>query len=313
MNVYYDLDEIRKDKNTILTVGTFDGVHLGHRKIINEMIYQSVQNNCRSLVITFDPHPQVVLSKNDSIKILTTLKEKLEYLKSLSVQNVLVINFTREFSQIDFRTFVEEYFVNRIGVHTVVVGSDHHFGKNREGNPEILKELGKNLGFNVLKVEPLIFEGQKISSTRIRKALIEGNIQLANEMLGQKYEISGRVVKGDKRGELIGFPTANIEIDHKDKLIPARGVYFVEVDVAQKNFFGMMNIGYRPTFNNTTDLMLEVHIFYFSGDIYNYPIVVRFIDRLRDERKFSSIEELKNQLQKDKQECFKRIGALNVF
>lgn len=313
MNVFYSLDEIKKDKNTIITVGTFDGVHLGHRKIINEMIYQSVENNCRNLVITFDPHPQVVLSKDGFIKILTTLKQKLEYLKNLSVQNVLVVKFTKEFSQIDFKTFVEEYFVNSIGVHTVVVGSDHHFGKNREGNPEVLSELGNKFGFNVYKVEPLIFEGQKISSTRIRKALLDGKIKLANEMLGKKYELSGTVVKGNQRGSKIGFPTANIEIEHRDKLIPARGVYFVEVDVADKHYYGMMNIGYRPTFNNTTDLMLEVHIFYFSGDIYNHPIVVRFVDRLRDEMKFNSIDELKNQLHQDKQECFKRIDALNVF
>ncbi len=313
MNVFYSIDEIKKDKNTVLTVGTFDGVHLGHRKIINEMIYQSVENECRNLVITFDPHPQIVLSKSDSIKLLTTLKQKLEYLKFLSVQNVLVINFTKEFSQIDFRTFVEEYFVNRIGVHTVVVGSDHHFGKNREGNPEVLTELGKFFDFNVIKVDPLIFDGHKISSTRIRKALLDGNVEIANKMMGNKYEIHGKVVKGNQRGGSIGFPTANIEVENKDKLIPARGVYFVEVDVADKNYYGMMNIGFRPTFNNTTELIMEVHIFFLNENIYGNPIIVRFLDRIRDEKKFESIEELKAQLQKDKQECFKRIDTLNVF
>lgn len=313
MNVFYNFDEIIKDKNTVLTVGTFDGVHLGHRKIINEMIYQSVENNCRNLVITFDPHPQIVLSKKDSIKILTTLEQKLEYLNYLSVQNVLVVNFTKEFSQIDFRKFVEEYLVNRIGVHTIVVGSDHHFGKNREGNPEILTELGKIFGFNVIKVDPLVFEGHKISSTRIRKALAEGKIEFANRMLGKKYEIKGKVVRGNQRGALIGFPTANIEVDNKDKLIPARGVYFVEVDVAEKNYYGMMNIGFRPTFNNSTEMVIEVHIFYFNGEIYNQPITIRFLDKLRDEKKFNSIDELKAQLQQDKQECFKRIDTLSVF
>lgn len=313
MNVFYSVEDIKKDKNTVLTVGTFDGVHLGHRKIINEMIYQSVENSCRNLLITFDPHPQIVLSKNDSIRILTTLEQKLEYLKYLSVQNVLVIKFTKEFSQIDFKSFVEEYFVNRIGVHTVVVGSDHHFGKNREGNPEILSELGKIFNFNVVKVDPLLLEGHKISSTRIRKALSEGKIEFANRMLGKKYEIRGKVIRGNQRGASIGFPTANIEVDNREKLIPARGVYFVEVDVAEKNYYGMMNIGYRPTFNNSTELILEVHIFFFNGEIYNQPITVRFIDKLRDEKKFNSIEELKSQLQKDKQECFKRIDSLSVF
>ncbi len=313
MNVFYSIDEITKDKNTVLTVGTFDGVHLGHQKIINELIYQSIENNCRNLVITFEPHPQIVLSGNNSIKIITTLEEKLKYLKYLSVQNVFVINFTKEFSQVDFKTFVDDYLVNRIGVHTIVVGSDHHFGKGREGNPEILISLGNTLNFNVIKVEPLVMDNQKISSTRIRKALMNGNIDLANKMLGKRYEICGKVIKGTQRGALIGFPTANIEIKNKDKLIPPRGVYFVEVDVAEKNFYGMMNIGYRPTFNNTTDLIMEVHIFYFNGDIYNQPITVRFIDRLRDEKKFESVEELKTQLQKDKQECFKRLDSLSVL
>lgn len=313
MNVYYNVEEIIRDKKTVLTVGTFDGVHLGHRKIINEMIYQSVENNCRNLLITFDPHPQIVLAKNNSIKILTTLEQKLEYLNNLSVQNVLVINFTKQFSQIDFKTFVEEYFVNRIGVHTVVVGSDHHFGKNREGNPDTLRELGKIFDFNVIKVDPLIFDGFKISSTRIRKALIEGKIEFANKMLGKKYEIRGKVVKGNQRGATIGFPTANIEMGNKDILIPPRGVYFVEVDVAEKNYFGMMNVGFRPTFNNTSELIIEVHIFYFNDNIYDKPITVRFIDRLRDEKKFNSIDELKQQLQIDKQECFKRIDTLHVF
>ncbi|MCR4416415.1 MAG: bifunctional riboflavin kinase/FAD synthetase [Ignavibacteria bacterium] len=311
MNVYYDINEIKKDKNTILTVGTFDGVHLGHQKIINEMIYQSVENNCRNLVITFDPHPQIVLSKENSIRILTTLDEKLEYLNYLVVQNVLVINFTKEFSQLDFRTFVEDYLVNKIGLHTVVVGTDHHFGKNREGNPEILTELGRAFDFNVVKVEPLILDGQKISSTRIRKALMNGNVKFANEMLGKKYVLKGKVVKGNQRGATIGFPTANIEVNSKDKLIPARGVYFVEVDLVEKSFYGMMNIGYRPTFNNTSELMLEVHIFYFDGNIYDEPITIRFIERLRDEKKFNTIEELKSQLQFDKQECFKRIDELH--
>jgi riboflavin kinase/FMN adenylyltransferase len=311
MNIYRNINELTKDKNTILTVGTFDGVHLGHQKIINEMIYQSAEHSCRNFVITFEPHPQFVLSEDNSIKLLTTLEEKIEYLKYLGVQNVLIINFTREFSQINFKTFVEEYLVDKIGLHTIVVGTDHHFGKNREGNPEVLTELGKYFDFNVVKVEPLILDGQKISSTRIRKALLTGNVNFANEMLGKKYSLKGKVIKGDKRGMQIGYPTANIEVENKDKLIPARGVYFVEVDLIYKNFYGMMNIGFRPTFNNASELIPEVHIFYFDRTIYGEPITIRFIEKLRDEKKFNSIDELKNQLQIDKQECFKRIDAIH--
>ncbi len=312
MNIYHDINEIVRDENTVLTVGTFDGVHLGHQKIINEMIYHSVENKCRNIVITFDPHPQIVLSKNNSIKILSTLEEKLKYLSYLGVENVLVIKFTKEFSQIDFKTFIKEYLIAKIGSHTIVVGSDHHFGRNREGTPEQLIDLGKEYNFHVVKVEPLMFEGSKISSTRIRKFLMNGDIKIANQMLGKKYELSGRVVKGSQRGAVIGIPTANIQVENKDKLIPARGVYFVEVDVLEKDYYGMMNIGFRPTFNNTTELIPEVHIFFFDENIYDNYIRVKFVDRLREEKKFESIDELKNQLLLDKKECFKRFDPYNL-
>lgn len=312
MKVYYDINEIEKNQNTVLTVGTFDGVHLGHQKIINEMIFHSIENKCRNLVITFEPHPQIVLSKNNSIKILSTLDEKLNYLSYLGIENVLVIKFTKEFSQIDFKTFIKDYLIDKIGLHTIVVGSDHHFGRNREGTPEQLIDLGNEFNFHVVKVEPLMFAGSKISSTRIRKSLLNGEIQLANEMLGKKFELSGRVVKGSQRGASIGIPTANIQVENKDKLIPARGVYFVEVDVLEKDYYGMMNIGFRPTFNNSNELILEVHIFFFDENIYDNNIKVRFVDRLRDEKKFESIDELKNQLLLDKKECFKRFDPYNL-
>lgn len=313
MKVFFNINELNKDKNTVLTVGTFDGIHLGHQKIINEMIYQSVEHNCRNLVVTFDPHPQIVLSKDNEVKILTTLEQKLKYLEFLSVQNVLVLKFTKEFSHIDFQTFVKDYLVNDIGVHTIVVGADHHFGKNREGNPEILIELGKIHNFNVIKVEPLVYDNHKISSSRIRKTLMKGDVELSNFMLGKKYEIIGKVIRGNQRGNTIGFPTANIEIDNKERLIPARGVYLVEVDLKDSHYYGMMNIGLRPTFNSTSELSLEVHIFYFNGIIYDEPIIIRFVSRLRDEKKFETIEDLKKQLLIDKQECFKRIDALHVI
>lgn len=312
MNIYHDINEIVRDRNTVLTVGTFDGVHLGHQKIINEMIFHAAEKKCRNLVITFHPHPQIVLSKNDSIRILTSLDEKLDYLSYLGIQNVLVINFTKEFSQIDFKTFIEGYLIGKIGLNTIVVGFDHHFGRNREGTPEQLFELSKRYNFDVVKVEPIVYEGEKISSTRIRKALMNGEIRIANEMLGKKYELSGLVVKGTQRGNnVMGIPTANIDVQEKDKLIPARGVYVVEVDILGKEYYGMMNIGYRPTFNNSSELILEVHIFFFDEDIYNKSIKVRFIDRLRNEKKFNSIEELREQLIQDKKNCLEKIVSYN--
>lgn len=313
MNVFYNIEDIEFNKHTCLTVGTFDGVHLGHQKIINEMIYQSVERSCRNLLITFEPHPQLVLAKSSEIRLLSTLEQKLDYLKYLSIQNVLVINFTKSFSELSFNSFIEDYLIKKIGLNTIIVGADHHFGKDRQGNPKILKEMGENLGFSVIEVEPLMYKDAKISSSRIRKSLLSGEIKLANEMLGKKYELKGKVVKGNQRGKEIGFPTANIELDNPHKLIPMRGVYFVEVDINNRNFYGMMNIGYRPTFNNSSELILEVHIFYFREDIYGEFIIIRFIDKLRDEKKFNSVAELKQQLEIDKQVCFDKINSINIY
>lgn len=313
MNVFYNVEDIEFNKHTCLTVGTFDGVHLGHQKIINEMIYQSVERSCRNLLITFEPHPQLVLAKNSDIRLLSTLEQKLDYLKYLSIQNVLVINFTKNFSELSFNSFIEDYLIKKIGLNTIIVGADHHFGKDRQGNPKILKEMGENLGFSVIEVEPLMYKDAKISSSRIRKSLLSGEIKLANEMLGKKYELKGKVVKGNQRGKEIGFPTANIELDNPHKLIPMRGVYFVEVDINNRNFYGMMNIGYRPTFNNSSELILEVHIFYFREDIYGEFIIIRFIDKLRDEKKFNSVAELKQQLEIDKQVCFDKINSIDIY
>lgn len=313
MNVFYNVEDIEFNKHTCLTVGTFDGVHLGHQKIINEMIYQSVERSCRNLLITFEPHPQLVLAKNSDIRLLSTLEQKLDYLKYLSIQNVLVINFTKNFSELSFNSFIEDYLIKKIGLNTIIVGADHHFGKDRQGNPKILKEMGENLGFSVIEVEPLMYKDAKISSSRIRKSLLSGEIKLANEMLGKKYELKGKVVKGNQRGKEIGFPTANIELDNPHKLIPMRGVYFVEVDINNRNFYGMMNIGYRPTFNNSSELILEVHIFYFREDIYDEFIIIRFIDKLRDEKKFNSVAELKQQLEIDKQVCFDKINSIDIY
>lgn len=313
MNVFYNIEDIEFNKHTCLTVGTFDGVHLGHQKIINEMIYQSVERSCRNLLITFEPHPQLVLAKSSEIRLLSTLEQKLDYLKYLSIQNVLVINFTKSFSELSFNSFIEDYLIKKIGLNTIIVGADHHFGKDRQGNPKILKEMGENLGFSVIEVEPLMYKDAKISSSRIRKSLLSGEIKLANEMLGKKYELKGKVVKGNQRGKEIGFPTANIELDNPHKLIPMRGVYFVEVDINNRNFYGMMNIGYRPTFNNSSELILEVHIFYFREDIYGEFIIIRFIDKLRDEKKFNSVAELKQQLEIDKQVCFDKINSIDIY
>lgn len=312
MNIYYDINEVPHDENTILTVGTFDGVHLGHQKIINEVLFRSVENAKRNLLITFEPHPHIVLRNSQEVKLITTLDEKINYLRLHALQNLLVINFTKQFSQIGFKEFVKDFLVDKIGLSEIVIGYDHQFGKNREGNAKILTELGKEFDFRVTQVSPYSINDVVVSSSKIRRALITGDIQRANSFLGKRFELSGKVFKGIRRGKEIGFPTANIGLNNRHKIIPKTGVYFVEVKLAEGNYFGMMNIGYRPTFNSASELTLEVHIFYFNENIYEKDISVRFIDRLRDEKKFGSIEDLRNQLLMDKQTCFEKINNIKV-
>ncbi|MBM4174889.1 MAG: bifunctional riboflavin kinase/FAD synthetase [Ignavibacteria bacterium] len=312
MNIFYDISEVKKDAKTVVTVGTFDGFHLGHQKIINELIFRSVDAASRNFIVTFEPHPRLVIGIVHDVQILTTLDEKFKYLQAHSVQNVLVLKFTKEFSQLNFRDFIVKYLVDGIGMSEIVIGYDHQFGKNREGNAKALNEIGKEYNFKVTQVSPFSIEETSVSSTKIRRALQDGNIQLANSFLGKQYEFSGKVVRGIKRGTEIGFPTANIGLMNRSKITPKRGVYFVEVVTCGKKYFGMMNIGYRPTFNSASEMTLEVHIFYFNEDIYDEEINIKFIDRIREEKKFSSVRELVEQLSADRQLCFERVNNYKV-
>ncbi|MCX8009826.1 MAG: bifunctional riboflavin kinase/FAD synthetase [Ignavibacteria bacterium] len=307
MNIFYDINEVPKKKNTIITVGTFDGVHLGHQKIINEVIYHSVDRGARSFVITFEPHPRQVLDQNFEVPLLTTLEEKIKLIRNLSIQNLLIINFTKEFSNINFRDFVKDIIVDKIGVSEIVIGFDHQFGKNREGNTKSLQDLGKEFDFKVHQIPSFIVGETVVKSSKIRHALAEGDVIKAKMYLGTEYQFTGKVVKGIMRGRDLGYPTANIELNNKFKAIPKVGVYFVEVVLGDRSFYGMMNIGYRPTFNNLRDLTIEVHLFYFDEDIYGRELTVKFIDRIRDEKKFNSVDDLVYQLKSDKQTCFDRI------
>jgi riboflavin kinase/FMN adenylyltransferase len=312
MNVYNDINEVRKESETVLTVGTFDGVHLGHQKIINELLFRSVDSRCRNFIVTFEPHPRLVLGVVHDIQIITTLDEKLKYFQAHSIQNVLIINFTKDFSQLNFKDFIVKYLIDGIGISEIVIGYDHQFGKNREGNAKALNEIGKEYHFRVTQVPPFSIENTSVSSTKIRRALKEGNILSANLFLGKQFELSGKVIRGIRRGTEIGFPTANISLNSKYKIVPKRGVYFVEVIIHGKNYFGMMNIGYRPTFNSANEMTLEVHVFYFNEEIYDTDITIKFIDRIRDEKKFDSVKELVEQLSIDKQICFERVNNFKI-
>jgi riboflavin kinase / FMN adenylyltransferase len=300
MLIFRNLDEIEHNKNTIVTLGTFDGIHLGHREIIETVVKKAADSNFRSFLITFDPHPRKVISKDDKIKLLCSLDEKIEIIKSLGMENIFLVNFTREFSQQSPEEFIQKYIIEGIGVKEIVIGYDHHFGKGRGGNVETLLELGNEKGFDVTAVGEFKIGSDTVSSTKIRNAVLSGDCLTATEMLGRFYSFSGTVVQGDSRGKELGFPTANLKIDDEDKLLPAIGIYAVECIIEEKKYYGLLSIGTRPTFYSQGSIIPEIYLFDFDQNIYDKTITVNLVEKIRDEQKFSSVDELIEQMNKDK-------------
>jgi riboflavin kinase / FMN adenylyltransferase len=301
--------EAQYNANTVLTVGTFDGVHQGHRSLISTVVERAEKLHCRSVLVTFDPHPRDIISgTSDRVKLLTTLEERAQILADLGIDEMIVIHFTRDFSLLSSEEFIRQYIYEKIGVREFVIGYDHHFGRNREGSIETIHNLAQTLGFDVHVVQAHEIASVTISSTIVRKKLEqEGSIVLAREYLGRPYQLSGTVVHGDKRGRTIGYPTANLRIIESRKIIPKNGVYAVDVKVegGSKIYRGMMNIGTRPTFTNENDRRIEVHIADFSADIYGKTVDVFFLKRLRDERAFGGLQQLREQLNLDLTSCLK--------
>jgi len=314
MQVINDINEFEYDKKCAVTVGTFDGIHLGHREIIEKLNTVSAAKGLRSIVITFEPHPQIVLrNKTGNIKILTTLEEKLDIFSNLNIDIVYVIKFTKEFSETTAEGFYKNYLIDKIGLNDLILGYDHMFGKNREGNFDTLKLLSKKYDFTVDKVEEFKIDGGHISSTVIRNLLCEkGDVKTVSSILGRHYSIDGNVIEGKKLGKKLGYPTANIEISSEYKLIPKIGVYAVEVINNEKKYFGMMSIGKNPTVTDDETIKLEVNIFDFTEDIYGKKIRVNFIEYIRDEKKFDSLEELVKQLDLDKESTYKIINETAI-
>ena len=301
MKVYDRLSDFKKLHNAVVTTGTFDGVHFGHKKIISRLQDIANAESGETVIITFHPHPRLVLFPDDNnLRLLNTQEEKIELLKNCGIQHLVIIPFDKEFSRISSLDFVRNILVNQIGAKKLVIGYDHHFGRNREGSFEHLKEFGPLYGFDVEEIPEQDIDHIAVSSSKIRKSLLEGNIKPANEYLGYNYSLSGTVVKGNQRGRTIGFPTANILVDETRKLIPANGVYAAHAIVKGKKYTGMMNIGNRPTVGGG-DITIEVNIFDFNEDIYGERISVNLFDKIRNEQKFESIELLKTQLLQDKE------------
>lgn len=304
----FGLEQIRKDTSSVVTVGTFDGVHVGHQAIIRYLVNRARERNGTSVVVSFSPHPREVVH-GEEIPLLTTIDERADAVEKLGVDRFIIILFTREFSRLKAEEFVREILVDRIGLREIAIGYDHAFGRDRRGGPEMLKDLGEQLGFTVDIIPAQVVNEHVVSSSEIRELLAgEGDVALAEALLGRPYSLRGTVVRGDGRGRAIGFPTANLSVDHPRKVIPAPGVYAVRVEIPGRPAYGpgmlegMMNIGYRPTFGSN-DLAVEVHLLDFDDDLYGADLRVEFANRMRDEQKFESKQALVEQLSRDRSRC----------
>jgi riboflavin kinase/FMN adenylyltransferase len=300
MRVYRSLNELPVIRNAIVTQGTFDGVHAAHLVIIERVKELAQQRNGETVLMTFDPHPRLVLFPDDhGLKLLQTLDEKISALEKEGIDHLVVIPFTKAFSELTSLQFISDILVSKIGTKVLVIGYDHRFGKNREGAFDHLKTSSSQYGFEVEEIPEQDVEEVAISSTRIRKALEIGDVVTASKYLGKFYAITGEVTQGKQLGRTIGYPTANIKIEDQNKLIPADGVYAVKVVFNNQTYGGMLNAGYRPTVDGIAH-SIEVHIFDFNENIYNQRVEILYVNKLREEMKFSGLDALKNQLEKDK-------------
>jgi riboflavin kinase/FMN adenylyltransferase len=299
LKLFHSINDFQSTKKTILTLGTFDGVHIGHKKILERITQNTENGKYESLVLTFFPHPRMVLQEKSEIKLLNTISEKTRLLEETGIENLIIHPFDENFSRLTAEEFVHSILVDKFKIQKIIIGHDHRFGRNRTANIDDLIAFGAEYGFEVEQISAKEIQDVSVSSTKIRKALNEGNMTLANEYLGYNYFLSGEVVKGKQLGRTIGFPTANIQIDEDYKLIPKNGVYAVKAIIEQKEVFGMMNIGFNPTVNGEKQT-IEVHLFDFDADIYGQKIAVSLLHYLREEQKFGSLDLLIEQLNQDK-------------
>ena len=299
------------NKKYFITVGTFDGVHLGHQKIITQLVKKAKQKNCGTLLLTFDPHPRKVVQPSNAPMLLQTIEERSEILSKLGLEIIFVQPFTKAFSKLNAEEYVKDILVNQLNVEHLLVGYNHRFGKNRNANIFDLKKLGKKYKFSVGEIQAHIVNKITVSSTKIRHAINNGNIKYANSLLGHTYKLKGIVMKGRQNGKKIGFPTANVKINEREKILPKNGVYAVKVNYNKMTNLAMMNIGTNPTFSGNY-ISNEVHLINWDGNLYKKEIEIFFIERIRDEKKFNSIQDLSIQLQNDKNYVLKKFKNLNL-
>lgn len=302
MKRFNNINEFNCKKSTIITIGTFDGVHLGHQKILKKLNVEAENNRLESSVLTFFPHPRTVLNPDSSLKLINTIEERISLFKKSKIDNLIVHPFTKNFSELDSEDYVKNILVDQLRAKIVLIGYDHKFGKNRTADINNLKEYGIKYNFKVIEIKAKEINDIAISSTKIRNSIKDGDIQLTNSYLGYEFSFFGKVVRGNSIGKTLGFPTANIEIESDLKLIPKNGVYLISTIINKKIIFGMMNIGIKPTTNENTK-SIEVNLFDFNQDLYDKNITIYIKQFLREEIKFDSLNELKLQIEKDKITC----------
>jgi riboflavin kinase/FMN adenylyltransferase len=309
MVVYHSFDDVPQNQASVITIGTFDGLHKGHIALITLLKERAQALSAKTLVLTFHPHPQIVLQKPDRppVQLLTTIRERIQLLGQLGIDGVLVIPFSKEFAQIPAERFVRDYLSAKLNMRHMVIGYDHAFGNNREGTEDLLTELSGELRFSVEKAPIVDIDGEVVSSTKVRKAIAAGDIVRANKFLGFPYLVGGKVVEGDGRGRKLGLPTANIEPSEPQKLLPKNGVYLVSAYMDGRNVYGMANVGIRPTFTDDIHPRLEVHFFDWNKMLYDREIMVAFLKFIRDERKFESTGLFFEQIVADRDECMTAI------
>lgn len=302
MEIFRDLAELQRNNNSVITTGTFDGVHCGHQSIIRKLHEMTRQESGCTTIVTFEPHPQFVVKqhKKTGLKLLTTIDEKIAVFEHLNIDRLIVLTFDSTFARLSSREFIENILVKKIGFKKIIIGYDHAFGRDRQGNQEILEELSQKYHYSIIVVPPFSMDGVVISSTRIRNLLLSGDVELATKFLGRQYRIYGSVIPGEGRGRTLNVPTANIKPSSADKLIPGDGIYAVWAQLSDQKFKGVLYIGSKPTFQYN-ERSIELHIFDFTGDLYGQSIEIEFVTKIRDDYHFDKVEHLIKQIELDKQ------------
>ena len=307
MKIYRSIEDYNEDKRSVVTIGTFDGIHLGHQEILSRLIKSSKNKDLNSVVLTFFPHPRIILNKYNEVKMIDTLDEKIIHLNEIGIDSLIIHPFDRNFSLLSANQFIKDFLVDKLKIKHIIIGYDHRFGKGREASVTDLKNYANDYDFTVEEIKAQEIEKITVSSTKIRNSINQGDIKTTEKYLGRYFNLTGKVVKGDGLGKKINYPTANVFIEETYKIIPKDGVYLVETIIKDELFNGMMNIGHRPTIGKNVK-SIEVHLFNFNEDIYGQVISIKMISKIRDEKKFSSIQALKEQLVKDENYCLKLIN-----